>query len=65
LFVERGESGAIDENAIIRTPRIGVGYAGEWASRPLRFVIDPGHVKLGKVAADSVGKVARTREMGA
>ncbi len=24
-----------------RTPRIGVGYAGEWALKPLRFVVDP------------------------
>lgn len=27
---------------ILRTPRIGVGYAGEWAEKPLRFVLDPG-----------------------
>jgi len=25
-----------------RTPRIGVGYAGAWAAKPLRFVVDPG-----------------------
>lgn len=25
---------------IRRTPRIGVGYAGEWAEKPLRFVVD-------------------------
>ena len=24
-----------------RTPRIGVGYAGTWAEKPLRFVVDP------------------------
>jgi DNA-3-methyladenine glycosylase len=24
-----------------RTPRIGVGYAGEWAQKPMRFVVDP------------------------
>jgi 3-methyladenine DNA glycosylase Mpg len=24
-----------------RTPRIGVAYAGEWAEKPLRFVVDP------------------------
>ncbi len=24
---------------ILRTPRIGVGYAGEWAEKPLRFVL--------------------------
>jgi len=27
-----------------RTPRIGVGYAGEWAEKPLRFVVDPGRL---------------------
>ena len=26
---------------IARTPRIGVGYAGAWAKKPLRFVVDP------------------------
>ena len=26
---------------IERTPRIGVEYAGEWAAKPLRFVVDP------------------------
>ena len=25
---------------IVRSPRIGVGYAGEWADKPLRFFID-------------------------
>lgn len=29
---------------ILRTPRIGVDYAGEWARRPLRFVIKKGGV---------------------
>lgn len=27
-----------------RTPRIGVGYAGAWAERPLRFLVDPAEV---------------------
>jgi proline racemase len=26
---------------IKRTPRIGVDYAGDWAKKPLRFVVDP------------------------
>jgi DNA-3-methyladenine glycosylase len=26
---------------IERTPRIGVDYAGDWAKKPLRFVVDP------------------------
>ncbi len=25
---------------ILRTPRIGIGYAGEWVEKPLRFVLD-------------------------
>lgn len=32
---------------IIRTPRIGVDYAGEWADKPLRFSID-GHPAVSK-----------------
>ena len=27
-------------SAIARSPRIGVGYAGEWAEKPLRFYVD-------------------------
>ena len=26
---------------ILRTPRIGIGYAGEWVEKPLRFVLKP------------------------
>jgi hypothetical protein len=26
---------------VARTPRIGVGYAGAWAAKPLRFVVEP------------------------
>ena len=29
---------------IIRTPRIGIGYAEEWKDKPLRFVIKPGFI---------------------
>lgn len=32
---------AVPRRRITRTPRIGVGYAGEWAHSPLRFVADP------------------------
>jgi DNA-3-methyladenine glycosylase len=36
------ESGIhVPPRRIERTPRIGVGYAGEWAEKPLRFVVDP------------------------
>ena len=38
-FEERGV--AIPRRLVRRTPRIGVGYAGEWAEKPLRFVVDP------------------------
>jgi DNA-3-methyladenine glycosylase len=39
LWLEAGEP--IPPRAISRTPRIGVGYAGAWAEKPLRFVVDP------------------------
>ena len=39
LWLEAGEP--IPPRSISRTPRIGVGYAGEWAEKPLRFVVDP------------------------
>ena len=28
-----------------RTPRIGVGYAGAWAAKPLRFLFEPGRLE--------------------
>lgn len=31
----------IPRRRIERTPRIGVGYAGAWAEKPLRYVVDP------------------------
>jgi len=39
LWFEAGEP--VGPRRIRRTPRIGVGYAGEWAEKPLRFVVDP------------------------
>jgi len=38
LWFETGEP--IPPRRIRRTPRIGVGYAGEWAEKPLRFIAD-------------------------
>jgi DNA-3-methyladenine glycosylase len=36
------ESGAeVPRRLVGRTPRIGVGYAGDWAEKPLRFIVDP------------------------
>jgi DNA-3-methyladenine glycosylase len=34
-------AGRVPPRLIERTPRIGVGYAGAWAEKPLRFVVDP------------------------
>jgi DNA-3-methyladenine glycosylase len=39
LWFEEGVE--VPRRLIARTPRIGVGYAGAWAARPLRFVVDP------------------------
>ncbi|NDC64175.1 MAG: DNA-3-methyladenine glycosylase [Planctomycetia bacterium] len=40
LWFEAGDV-AIPRRLVRRTPRIGVGYAGEWAEKPLRFLVDP------------------------
>lgn len=39
LFIERVRSRAPADRYLVCTPRIGVGYAGEWARRPLRWYI--------------------------
>ena len=44
LWVESGPP--IPARFIERTPRIGVDYAGEWAAKPLRFVVDPGRLSI-------------------
>jgi DNA-3-methyladenine glycosylase len=39
LWIEdRGEK--VNPRRIKRTPRIGVGYAGEWAAKPLRYILE-------------------------
>jgi DNA-3-methyladenine glycosylase len=40
LWLEPG-GGRVPPRLVERTPRIGVGYAGAWAEKPLRFVVDP------------------------
>jgi DNA-3-methyladenine glycosylase len=40
LFIERGRRGP--PGRIKALPRIGIDYAGEWAARPLRFVVRAG-----------------------
>lgn len=37
LFIEQVRRRSVPLTAIATSPRIGVAYAGEWASRPLRF----------------------------
>ncbi len=39
LWLEEGL--AVPSRLVSQTPRIGVAYAGEWAAKPLRFVVDP------------------------
>jgi DNA-3-methyladenine glycosylase len=35
------EGVVVPAKRILRTPRIGIGYAGEWVHKPLRFVVEP------------------------
>ena len=44
LWFEAGH-GPVPPRRIERTPRIGVGYAGAWAEKPLRFVVDPADLR--------------------
>lgn len=37
LWIEKGES--VNPRRILRTPRIGIDYAGEWKEKPYRFVL--------------------------
>jgi len=39
LWLEQGPG--VPRRRIARTPRIGVDYAGVWAAKPLRYVVDP------------------------
>ena len=41
LWLEAGPG--VPRRRIERTPRIGVDYAGEWAEKPLRYIVDPTH----------------------
>ncbi len=44
---------------IERTPRIGVAYAGDWAAKPLRFVVDPGRLAMVEGVAARAGRQPR------
>ena len=37
LWMEEGDP--VDRSTILRAPRIGVDYAGEWAAKPYRFLV--------------------------
>jgi DNA-3-methyladenine glycosylase len=39
LYLERARRTRLDDNSLLNTPRIGVGYAQEWALEPLRWAI--------------------------
>ncbi len=40
LWIERGDG--VPRRQVRRTPRIGVGYAKQWADKPLRYLVNPG-----------------------
>lgn len=44
---------------IKRTPRIGVAYAGDWAAKPLRFVVDPGRLAMVEGVTARAGRQPR------
>lgn len=44
LWFEQGV--AVSPRLVVRTPRIGVEYAGAWAAKPLRFVVDPRKLRM-------------------
>lgn len=44
LWLEAGV--AVPRRLVVRTPRIGVAYAGAWAEKPLRFVVDPARLPV-------------------
>jgi DNA-3-methyladenine glycosylase len=55
LWLEPGVR--VPPKLVTRTPRIGVGYAGAWAEKPLRFVVESERLPM----IDSVGVAARGR----
>ncbi|HPC83461.1 MAG TPA: DNA-3-methyladenine glycosylase [Thermoanaerobaculaceae bacterium] len=47
--------------SLARAPRVGVAYAGEAASWPLRFRLEPGGVVAGDAAGGGAGRAVRAR----
>ena len=50
---------AVPRRLVARTPRIGVGYAGEWADAPLRFVVEPERLATLKERRSSPRRTSR------
>jgi DNA-3-methyladenine glycosylase len=60
LWFEAGP--AVPARFVERTPRIGLGYAGAWADKPLRFVVDPDRIDTIPGTPTAVGsRPRRTR----
>ncbi len=54
LFIVRGSGRLSADESVLRTARIGVAYAGEWADRPLRWCLEGNpHVSPGGSRAGS------------
>ncbi len=52
LWIEEGAG--VSRRQIHRTPRIGVGYAKEWAEKPLRYLVDPNIFEVLSTITDGV-----------
>ena len=59
LWFEAGPP--VPPRLVARTPRIGVGYAGAWATKPLRFLVDPGTLQGSGVGRPAGRSGARRR----
>jgi DNA-3-methyladenine glycosylase len=53
---------AVPNGLVTRTPRIGVAYAGEWAAKPLRFVVDPRKLPMIEESRGRQGRRQRRTE---
>lgn len=58
LWLEQGA--AVPPRFVTRTPRIGIGSAGEWAEKPLRFVCDPETLGVRQAADRRLQRLRRT-----
>jgi DNA-3-methyladenine glycosylase len=60
LWFEPGRP--VPPRLVARTPRIGVGYAGAWAEKPLRFVVDPETLAAGENVGRPIRRPPRRTE---